>query len=203
MVLVAGGAATAVLLLHPFGGSHPHSTSSGQSGQHTNRPLSVSATASSSPASSPASAEQQAAQNLAGLLAKSVADRNAVDQAYNDVGSCQSLNQDVMTFQNAASSRQRLLAELAELPDATALPAGMLQSLTGAWQASGEADLDFATWAQDEMAKGCTPNDHADPGYQAATGPDNQATTDKRAFASAWDPIANQYGLTAYRQGQL
>ena len=209
MVLVAGGAAAAVLLLHPFGTSHPQPTASGRSGQHANRPLSVSATASSpaanlSPsAGSPASAEQQAAKNLAGLLGKSVADRSAVVQAYNNVGNCESLNHDVTTFQNAAGSRQTLLAELGELPGKAALPAGMLQSLTGAWQASDEADQAFATWAQDEMAKGCTPNDHADPGYLAANGPDKQATRDKLAFVRAWDPIANQYGLTAYRQGQL
>lgn len=210
VVLVCGGTAAAVvLLLHPFGAKHPHAAATGQSGHNTSRPLSVSATASSPAATSSPSAasgspgEQQAAQNLAGLLAKSVSDRSAVVQAYNGVGSCQSLNRDVTTFQNAAGSRQRLLAKLAELPGASALPASMLQSLTGAWQASAQADQDFASWAQDEMTKGCTPDDHADPGYQAATAPDNQATMDKRAFVSAWDPIASQYGLTAYQQGQL
>jgi hypothetical protein len=216
VVLVAGGAAAAVLLLHPFGARHPRPAASGGSRHNASRPLSVSATApspppsgsspsaGSSPAGSSPLTEQQAAQNLARLLAQSVSDRSAVVQAYNDVGSCgPNLNRDVQTFQNASGSRQRLLAKLAVLPGASKLPAGLLQSLTGAWQASQQADQDFATWAQDEMTNGCTPSDHADPGYQSARGPDQQATTDKKTFASAWDPIANQYGLTAYRQAQL
>jgi hypothetical protein len=221
VVLVAGGAAAAVLLLHPFGAKHPRPAANGGTRHSTSRPLSVSSTAvpsspaaSSPAASSPAAStppagsspltEQQAAQNLARLLAQSVSDRSAVEQAYSDVGSCgPNLSQDVQTFQNAASSRQRLVAKLAMLSGASKLPAGLLQSLTGAWQASQQADQDFATWAQDEMTNGCTPSDHADPGYQSASGPNAQATTDKKAFASAWDPIANQYGLIAYHQAQL
>jgi hypothetical protein len=216
VLLVVGGAAAAVLLLHPFGAKHPRPAASGETRHNASRPLSVSSTASpppggsspsagsSAPAGTPAVTEQEAAQNLARLLARSVSDRSAVVQASNDVGSCgPNLNRDVQTFQNASGSRQRLLAKLAMLPGASKLPAGLLQSLTGAWQASQQADQDFATWAQDEMTNGCTPSDHADPGYQSARGPDQQATTDKKAFAGAWDPIANQYGLTAYRQAQL
>ena len=79
----------------------------------------------------------------------------------------------------------------------------MLQSLTGAWQASVAADQDLGKWAQDEVSKGCTPNDQADANFQAASGPDRQATTDKKAFVGQWNAIASQYGLAKYQWNQL
>jgi hypothetical protein len=87
------------------------------------------------------------------------------------------------------------------MPDATALPASMISSLTQAWQASISADQDFAAWAADESAS-CTP-DGADPHLAAATGPDDLATQDKTAFVNSWNPIATQYGLPTYAQSQL
>jgi hypothetical protein len=205
VVLVAGGAAAAVvLLLHPFGSGHAAPPAS-QSSRHNSRAVSISATSSSSPsATSTMSAEQQAAQSLAALLTQSVADRSSVVQAVSDVSQCgPNLSQDAQTFSNAASSRQKLLSQLANMPDSSALPQQMLMALTGAWQASAKADQDFAQWASDEISQGCTPNDHSDPGYQAAATPDAQATTDKQTFAGLWDPIATQYGLTPYQWDQL
>ena len=79
----------------------------------------------------------------------------------------------------------------------------MIQALTSAWQASAQADQDFAQWAQDEATQGCTPNDQSDRNYQAAAGPDNQATADKRAFVNLWNPIATRYGLATYQWDQL
>ena len=193
-----------VLLLHPFGGGHA-APRADQSSRHKSRAVSISGTASSSPSASPTvSAEQQAAQSLAALLSQSVADRSSVVQAVSDVSQCgPNLSQDAQTFSHAASSHQRLLSQLVNLTGGSALPQQMLQALTGAWHASAQADRDFARWATDEISQGCTPNDHSDPGYQAAAAPDGQATTDKKAFASRWDPIAAQYGLTPYRWNQL
>jgi hypothetical protein len=34
-------------------------------------------------------------------------------------------------------------------------------------------------------------------------GPDNQATIDKKAFVSAWNPVATRYGLSTYQWNQL
>jgi hypothetical protein len=44
-------------------------------------------------------------------------------------------------------------------------PASMLQDLTTAWQASGEADQGFAKWTQDEISQGCSTNDQSDASY--------------------------------------
>ena len=149
-------------------------------------------------------ARQQAAQALAALLAQSGADRTAVTRAVNAVSGCSSgLSQDEAIFTNAASSHQALLGQLAALPDRSALPASMLQDLTLAWQASGQADQDFARWTQDEIAQGCSTNYQSDPNYQAARGPDNQATKDKKAFAALWMAVADEYGLPLFRYNQI
>ena len=53
------------------------------------------------------------------------------------------------------------------------------------------------------LSRGRTQNDQADPNFQAAAGPDDQATTDKETFVGLWNPMAAQYGLTAYLWNQL
>jgi len=138
------------------------------------------------------------------LLAQSGTDRTAVTQAVNAVAACSpGLSQDETIFSNAASARQVLLGKLAGLPDRSALPASMLQDLTAAWQASGQADQDFANWTHDEISPGCSTDDQSDASFQAAKVPDNQATKDKKAFAALWTVIANQYGLPLYRYNQI
>ena len=169
--------------------------------------------AASSPASSSASSAasspalppgRQAAQALAALLAQSGTDRAAVTQAVSAVAACSpGLSQAETTFSTAASSRQALLGKLAALPDRSALPAAMLQDLTTAWQASGQADQDFANWTRDEISHGCSTSYQSDASYQAAMGPDGQATTDKKAFAALWTAIANEYGLPVYQYNQI
>jgi eukaryotic-like serine/threonine-protein kinase len=155
----------------------------------------------SSPALPP---RQQAAQALAALLAQSGTDRAAVTQAVDAVAGCSAgLSQDEAIFSNAASSRQALLGQLAALPDRSALPAPVLQDLTAAWQASGQADQDFADWTQDEIAQGCSTNYQSNASFQAAMGPDEQATKDKKAFAALWTAIADEYGLPLYQYNQI
>ena len=79
----------------------------------------------------------------------------------------------------------------------------MLADLTAAWQASAEADQDFARWTQDEISQGCSTNYQSDAGYQAAAAPDGQATKDKKAFAALWAAIADEYRLPAYQYNQI
>ena len=147
---------------------------------------------------------RQAAQALAVLLAQSGADRAAVTQAVTAVADCSpGLSQDETVFSNAASSRQVMLGKLAALPDRSALPAAMLQDLTAAWQASGEADQDFANWTQDEISHSCSTNYQSDASYKAAGAPDGLATKDKQAFVALWAAIADEYGLPRYRYNQI
>ena len=39
--------------------------------------------------------------------------------------------------------------------------------------------------------------------YQAATVPDEQAATEKNAFAALWTAIANEYGLPSYQYNEI
>jgi hypothetical protein len=147
--------------------------------------------------------EQTGAQDLAQLLAHSVTDRSAIVAAVGDVNACANPAGDAQTFQQSATSRKQLLTQLRALPDSSALPTQMLQDLAAAWQASYQADEDFTAWAEYENSNGCTPNDSSDPNLEAASAPDDQATTDKQAFVSLWDPIAVTYGLTTYQWKEL
>jgi len=147
---------------------------------------------------------RRAASSVAGMLASSVTDRTAINNAYNDVYSCGSnLDGDAAVFTRAVSSRRALLASLATMPGRAALPPTLLSDLTNAWQASMAADQGFATWAHDEVTQGCVAGDTRDPGYQTTVAPDNEATEYKTDFTAAWNPIAAHYGLTTYQQGQL
>ncbi len=193
--LVAAGVAAGVLVL-----SHKPTTTTPPVSPTTVQPSSAPATTQSPTVS----AQEQAAENLSALLTQSVTDRSSIVSAVADVTDCgPTLNQDPQTLQNAATSRQNLLNELANLSGAANLPPNLLTALKGAWQSSMEADQAYAKWAQDEVSNGCTKNDTSDPNYQAAIGPDGQATTYKQTFVGLWNPIATQYGLPTYVWNEL
>jgi hypothetical protein len=92
---------------------------------------------------------------------------------------------------------------LAALPGRALLPAAMLQDLTGAWQASAQVDTDLGRWTQDTIARGCHRGSRSDASLRASYLPEDQANAGKQAFATLWNPIASQYGLTTYQQNQL
>lgn len=213
VILLGGGAAAGLLIAHPF--SHPSlrdTASTGGSPTATagsgNAPASPAAAASTTPSSAPATSaaaltEQQAATTVAAMLQQSVSDRAAINAAYNDVMACDTQMSSAPTvFDNAASSRQKLLASLGTMPGRAALPPALLSDLTQAWQASIAADQAFAQWASDEAA-GCTPDDTSSPAYQATVTPDANATKYKTAFATQWNQVAARYNLTQYQQQQL
>lgn len=211
-LLAAGGAATA-FIAQPFHHSQaaanaprtsPSAPRQSLYASATAAPSSATAAPSSATATSSSQSAQQAAASLAGLLAQSVTDRSSTVNAVNSISQCgPTLSQDPQILESAAAARQRLLSQLASFPRRSALSGQMLQALTDAWLASATADRDFAQWAQDELSRGCTQNDQADSNFQAAAAPDAQATTDKKAFANLWNPIAAQYGLTSYTWNQL
>jgi hypothetical protein len=150
-------------------------------------------------------AERGPANDLVSLLAESSTDRSAISAAYNDVSGCGPLlSKDQATFRQAASSRQNLITQLKAIPGASALPAALVADLTSAWRASQQVDQDYARWAADESAKArCAPLDYFDLGYAAAVGSNYQATVDKAAALELWNPIAEQFGLPTYNQGQI
>ena len=211
-LVLAAIAVPVMFVAHPFGGhwpgtgpTPPPATASGAPAPPASPPSAAPASPlTAAPTATATASEQQAAESLASLLAQSVADRTAVDHAYDDVRSCgPDLGTDAQVFQNAAASRQQLTSQLADLPSRPALPPQMLQELSGAWQASAAADSDYAQWSLDEGDGTCVPDDTADPNFQAASGPSEQAVQDKLAFTRLWNQLADSYGLTRYGQGQL
>ncbi len=171
---------------------------------NTGAAQSSSAPASSASASSGQGGEQQAATRLAGLLSQSGHDRSSISTAYDDVDACgPQLAQDAQTFSTAATGRQQLLTQLSTMPGRSALPAGMLQTLTTAWQASITADQDYSQWAQDEASGTCKKNDHTNAHFVAANAPDVRATAQKEVFLGQWNPIATQYRLPTYKWYQI
>jgi hypothetical protein len=209
VVLGIVGLAVVIGVTHFTHANHAASLSSitpaanGSAGGSANPPPSSPQPAATPPSSPPLSAEQ-AARGLARLLTQSAADRAAVNHAFSDVLACGSgLARDEQTFERAATSRKHLLSQLAALPGSPALPTPLLQDLGGAWRASHHADQDYASWAAAENASGCAANDTANSWYQAATGPDNQATTYKQDFVRLWNSIASQYGLSTYQWSDL
>jgi len=203
---VAAGAVVALILVRSPGG---HSGTGSTAPASASSPVqaatgdAVASQAGGQPTSGPAS-EQAAAQNLSRLLTQSISDRSAILSAYNDVDTCgPGVAQDAQTFQQAATSRQNLLARLGALPGASALPSRLLQSLNGAWQASVAADQDYAAWARDESTHGCRAHDTANARYQATSEANREATTNKTTFTGLWNPIAVRYNLPTYRQDEL
>ena len=207
VIVVLGLVGALVFVLVKPGHSTPSSAGSTSAQKSANTiqtlPSSGTSTTSTSTTSTTLPTERLAAGDLASLLGQSVADRSAINAATNDVSACGNLASDEQTFDDAANSRQNLISQLTTLPNESALPAGMIQSLSAAWQASEEVDHDYASWASDELSGGCTQNDTADPAYQAASGPNQQATNDKMAFSSAWNLIAYTYSLPTYQWNQL
>jgi hypothetical protein len=196
-LLIAGGAAILVIAIAGFFLISKHSGGTSAAGTNS--------TSSTKPSTGTSSAaEQHAATALAALLAQSVTDRGDVIDADINVEKCGSkLAHDQEVFTKAAGNRDRLLGDLAAMSGRSALSAAMLQDLTGAWQASATVDSDLAKWAGVALA-GCKPKTISSNAYLSASyGPDGQATQDKQAFASLWNPIANKYDLTNYESSQL
>jgi len=179
------------------------STSDGTTAAGATPTAGPTASASASQSAQPGAAQQQAATRLATLLSQSGNDRGAVDHAYYATQSCKSLSADQQVFARAATNRDTLLSKLGSVPDASALNPTMIQDLTGAWQASAQADTDYAKWAA-SMAHGCHPNKTMSNGnLKASYGPDATATSDKQAFTKLWNPVAKKDGLPTYQPGDL
>jgi ferredoxin len=136
------------------------------------------------------------------LLVESEASRSAVQQAVSQIASCSDVPGAVHSLQAAASDREQLFTALGGL-HLSGLPASMVDDLTSAWLNSLDSDLSYATWGEDEEANGCTPDDLADPNYQAAVTTDGRASRSKVAFLALWNPLAQSDGLPQWQASQI
>jgi hypothetical protein len=144
--------------------------------------------------SRPSLASEQAAA-LSMLLTSSAAARTALHDAVHQVGACTNLSNAVRQLQGVVNQRA------GEYSRASALPTSALQDgtaikseLIGALSRSLEADRDYLTWAQQQLAGGCTPTNQSSA-YNAANGASQVADADKEAFVQVWNPVAAKYGI--------
>jgi hypothetical protein len=176
---------------------------SSQNTAGTGAPAAPAATSTGSAQAQSDPQQKQAATELAGLLSQSGGDRGGVDHAYFAVQACKTLPADQKEFIKAAANRTTLVSKLQSLPDVSALSPAMIQALTGAWQASAQADGDYANWAA-SLEGGCKKGKTANnANLKASNGPDGQASADKQQFTKLWNPVASKYGLQTYQPGDL
>jgi hypothetical protein len=70
----------------------------------------------------------------------------------------------------------------------------MKSELLGALSNSLQADRDYLSWAQQQLAGGCSPAGQSSA-YTAAYTASQLANAAKEAFVQTWNPVAVKYGI--------
>ncbi|WP_431679979.1 hypothetical protein [Kitasatospora sp. KL5] len=136
------------------------------------------------------------AKALSDLLGTASASRQAVVGAVAAVGKCEKLPESQAALTDAAAQRQGLLTKLGALKtDKLTGGAELSSQLQKAWQASANADTEYAAWAGDAAA-GCDPATvKNNPHLKSATEASGTATGAKEKASTLWNAIAAQAGL--------
>ncbi|MFG2226909.1 hypothetical protein [Streptomyces sp. NPDC048644] len=149
---------------------------------------------------------QEQAKKLDALLGDSNNSRSAVVNAVQSIRGCDKLGESAKALKSAAAQRNDLVTRLQQLPvDKIPQHAELTAALTSAWKSSAAADNHYAAWAgQVGGKKGCHKG-HARNTKQTAqaTAASGTATKSKEQAAKIWNPIAQKYGLTARKPGDL
>jgi hypothetical protein len=145
--------------------------------------------------------EQAAALNM--LLTSSVAARTALHDAVTQVRACTKLANAVSQLQGVVNQRDGEYSQASALPTSV-LPDGaaIKSELSRALSSSLEADRDYLTWAQQQLAGGCTPSDQSSA-YNTANGASQLANAAKQAFVQVWNPVAGKYGIKPDSAGSI
>jgi len=187
VIAVVAIAAAGVGVAYAFASRHPG-------------PPSPNSSTGTNPAAAQAARSQAAAVNQ--LLVSSASSRSSLGNVVNAVTNCQHLTHDISQLNQVASQRSTELTSAGNL-QVSAIPNGAAAKteLMKALQVSLTVDNDYLAWAQQQQNSGCTGTNSTY--YQNATSLDNQATADKQAFVSTWNPIAATYSLPPYTAGQI
>ncbi|WP_030257501.1 MULTISPECIES: hypothetical protein [Streptomyces] len=115
-------------------------------------------------------------------------------EAADGCGSAVDVRYRASQLRQAAAGRDSLVTRLQGV-DTSALPGGvdLAAQLSSAWKASAAADRAFARWADD--VAGCDGNAPHTADWNEAYSQSQVATAAKKAFAAAWNPLADRYGL--------
>lgn len=135
---------------------------------------------------------------LGNLLERNEGNRSDVGEAVSRMTACPGrfgLRVAKKVFEDAAAERDELVQDLEDLgPDL--LSDSMTGDLRSGWQASADADRAYAKLAE-EVMDGCTSEGVTSSSYWLeAAGASERATRAKKDFVAAWNPSAEQHGLT-------
>jgi serine/threonine-protein kinase len=146
-----------------------------------------------SPSAQVLASEQAAAWGT--LLTSSTAARTALGTAVLQVDGCTNLSSAVSQLQDVVTERAGEYSRASALPT-SALPDGtaMKSELLGALSNSLQADRDYLSWAQQQLAGGCSPAGQSSA-YTAAYTASQLANAAKEAFVQTWNPVAVKYGI--------
>ncbi|WP_405881836.1 hypothetical protein OG762_26420 [Streptomyces sp. NBC_01136] len=140
---------------------------------------------------------QAQAEGLNGLLVDNSGNRGSVAKAVQSVLSCPgsaALQDAREVFGSAADARSGLLDKLDTLA-VDQLPDSMTSDLRTAWQSSRDADQAYVRLV-DEVSGGCVRGQvTAADAWQDASRAGERATTAKKDFVAAWNPVAETYGM--------
>ncbi|MFE7509812.1 hypothetical protein ACFU8I_01015 [Streptomyces sp. NPDC057540] len=138
------------------------------------------------------------ARALSDLLERNKGNRSSVGDAVRSMTTCpgdSGLVSAKKVFEDAASARDSLLKDLVGL-ESDLLPGSLASDLESGWQASATADRAYARLAE-EMMDGCTPEAVlASSQWEEASSANTQATQAKKDFATGWNSLAEEHGLS-------
>lgn len=189
-----------------LGGGDADGDRSGDTGVTTRVQPAEPASPDSSPDSGADTAEAQA-RDLSELLADSNDNREAVISSVVNIRSCVALGRAAEDLRSAAEQRDDLVTRLDDLPiDQLPGHLSLAAALTGAWEASAEADEHYADWADQARTdrKVCKHGEARHTG-SAVEGDraSGEATRAKERAARLWNPVAREYGLPERHPSQL
>ncbi|MFC9944880.1 hypothetical protein [Streptomyces pratensis] len=164
--------------------------SSGSSG------LSESAVSGGTDSSAPGTEDGQV-RSLAALLERNEGNRSGVGEAVSRMTTCPGgagLREVKEVFDDAAAERDELVRDLKDL-DPDLLSSSMTADLRSGWQASADADRAYSLLAEESMG-GCSSGSVTSSSHwRDASRASARATSAKKDFVAAWNPLAEQHGL--------
>ena len=163
----------------------------------------VTAPATEPPATGDPGDEPAQVRAIDGLLNRSIASRNKLNQAIDRVNRCTDLSGALADMRAVGDEREAQLAALAAA-DLTAVPGGeeLRSELSTALRHSLEADQAYVEWTGLTIDNGCTRTSARTAAYRRGRAASDQAGEAKVAFLERWNPIAQQMGFkTRTRNG--
>ncbi|NJP98210.1 hypothetical protein HCN51_53815 [Nonomuraea sp. FMUSA5-5] len=136
------------------------------------------------------------------LLSNSSSARAGLSDALAAAGRCDPKG--LQAVRDITVSRRDQLA-LAKALDVSALKGGsrIKDALVDALDLSHDADIAFLAWAGRHAEKNCAGPAGSDRDYRRGLERSEAARKAKTRFAAAWRPVAQTYGLTAWKPGQI